>query len=51
MRKCGQFASVESRKLSFAGWPAHLSQKPADLAEAGFFYTGTVNYKIGGLEF
>ena len=34
------FMSLESRIHSFATWPSSLHQKPADFAEAGFFYCG-----------
>ena len=34
------FLTIESRKASFAKWPTSLSQKPQELAEAGFFYCG-----------
>lgn len=34
------FQSVESRALSFVGWPPDVITQPAQLAEAGFFYCG-----------
>ncbi|CAK1585728.1 unnamed protein product [Parnassius mnemosyne] len=34
------FSSKSSRLLSFENWPLVMRQKPEDLAEAGFFYTG-----------
>lgn len=38
------YAVYESRLLSFTEWPKSMKQKPKDLAEAGFFYTGTANH-------
>lgn len=33
--------AIESRRLrSFEDWPKQMKQKPAQLADAGFFYTG-----------
>ncbi|XP_075975321.1 death-associated inhibitor of apoptosis 1-like isoform X2 [Anticarsia gemmatalis] len=34
------FASEAARLRSFQDWPRCMRQKPEDLAEAGFFYTG-----------
>lgn len=35
------FYSIESRRLSsFRTWPKGLTQKPQDMADAGFYYTG-----------
>ncbi|CAH0730639.1 unnamed protein product, partial [Brenthis ino] len=34
------FSSKSRRLLSFEDWPLAMRQKPEDLAEAGFFYTG-----------
>nr|BDT62997.1 MAG: baculoviral IAP repeat-containing protein [Trachysalambria curvirostris nimavirus] len=34
------FITTESRMGSFVGWPERVSQRPTDLAEAGFFYCG-----------
>lgn len=34
--------AIESRRLrSFEDWPKQMKQKPAQLADAGFFYTGS----------
>lgn len=35
-----QYVSENARLLSFKDWPRSMRQKPEDLAEAGFFYTG-----------
>lgn len=35
------YASLGNRLKSFKDWPKSLKVKPKDLAEAGFFYTGT----------
>lgn len=35
-----EYSSVASRLRTFKDWPRGLSQKPQDLAEAGFYYTG-----------
>lgn len=35
-----QYASESARLRSFRDWPRSMRQKPEDLAEAGFFYTG-----------
>lgn len=37
------YATVESRLRTFAKWPAHLKQTPHDMAQAGFFYLGTIS--------
>ncbi|XP_042857633.1 death-associated inhibitor of apoptosis 2-like [Penaeus japonicus] len=34
------FLTAESRLASFVRWPERVTQKPCDLAEAGFFYCG-----------
>lgn len=34
------FSSKSRRLMSFENWPLVMQQKPEDLAEAGFFYTG-----------
>lgn len=34
------YQTMDSRLASFQGWPQTTVQKPADLIEAGFFYTG-----------
>lgn len=44
---------VEAARLdSFAGWPLRMRQTPAQLADAGFYYTGqgdqTLCYQCGG---
>lgn len=36
----GRYASEVSRLKSFVDWPRSMRQKPEELAEAGFFYTG-----------
>lgn len=35
-----EYAIETARLRSFAEWPRHMKQKPLQLAEAGFFYTG-----------
>nr|ASC55649.1 thread [Delia radicum] len=35
-----EYAIETARLRSFAEWPRHMKQKPPQLAEAGFFYTG-----------
>lgn len=35
-----EYAQYESRLESFKEWPASMSQQPADLAKAGFYYFG-----------
>ncbi|XP_039755147.1 baculoviral IAP repeat-containing protein 3 isoform X1 [Pararge aegeria] len=35
-----RYASEAARLRSFADWPRSMRQKPEELAEAGFFYTG-----------
>lgn len=35
-----RYATEQSRLASFSDWPRSMGQKPEDLAEAGFFYTG-----------
>ncbi len=35
-----QYATPEARARTFRDWPPALSQKPGDLAEAGFYYIG-----------
>ena len=35
-----QFASTETRLLTFRDWPYAMPQRPKELAEAGFFYLG-----------
>ncbi|XP_078322302.1 baculoviral IAP repeat-containing protein 8-like [Crassostrea virginica] len=35
-----QYAIKEVRRGTFKNWPSHITQKPDELAEAGFFYTG-----------
>lgn len=46
------YAIYDNRLLSFAEWPRSMKQKPADLADAGFFYTGkgdqTLCFQCGG---
>ena len=36
-----ELATLEARLATFRDWPAGLEQRPAQLAEAGFFYMGT----------
>lgn len=47
-----QFVILEKRIASFKDWPVSIAQKPKELAEAGFFYTGksdqTVCFQCGG---
>jgi len=50
-----QYVTEQARLKSFSPWPPALPQKPQDLAEAGFFYTGRSDqvkcfYCDGGLE-
>jgi len=50
-----QYVTEQARLKSFSFWPPALPQKPKDLAEAGFFYTGRSDqvkcfYCDGGLE-
>lgn len=44
--------TLESRLKTFQHWPQGIKQRPAQLAEAGFFYTGfgdqTLCYSCGG---
>ncbi|CAH1961034.1 unnamed protein product [Acanthoscelides obtectus] len=44
--------TYESRLATFDSWPKSIKQKPVDLAEAGFFYTGvgdqTLCFYCGG---
>ncbi|KAJ8922020.1 hypothetical protein NQ315_008659 [Exocentrus adspersus] len=47
--------SYESRLATFKNWPRSLKQRPADLAEAGFYYTGVGDHVMcfycgGGLK-
>ena len=35
-----KYSTVESRTRTFSEWPPALSQQPAQLSEAGFFYIG-----------
>merc|ERR1711892_170495 len=49
------FVTEPARLKSFSFWPPSLTQKPPELAEAGFFYTGRSDqvkcfYCDGGLE-
>lgn len=47
-----QYRNLHNRLLSFGEWPRSMKQKPAELADAGFFYTGkgdqTICYCCGG---
>ncbi|XP_041979976.1 baculoviral IAP repeat-containing protein 2 isoform X1 [Aricia agestis] len=50
-----KYASMAARLQTFADWPRSMRQKPEDLAEAGFFYTGNGDktkcfYCDGGLK-
>lgn len=38
--KYPQFCSEAARLETYKNWPNHVTQKPEDLAESGFFYTG-----------
>lgn len=46
------FAVYDNRLLSFQEWPRSMKQKPNELADAGFFYTGkgdqTLCFHCGG---
>ena len=49
------FVTEQARLKSFSFWPPSLTQKPQELAESGFFYTGRSDqvkcfYCDGGLE-
>ena len=49
------FKSLSKRLKTFSTWPKGMSQKPADLAKAGFIYTGKADRVIcyhcnGGLK-
>ncbi|XP_057672920.1 death-associated inhibitor of apoptosis 1-like [Diorhabda carinulata] len=50
--KYPDYITYESRLATFEDWPKSLKQRPADLAEAGFYYSGlgdqTVCYHCGG---
>lgn len=35
-----KFKTMDARLNSFKNWPPSLSQRPAKMAEAGFFYDG-----------
>ena len=35
-----QYTVLAVRISSFSKWPRDITQSPAELAEAGFFYTG-----------
>ncbi|CAH2296954.1 baculoviral IAP repeat-containing 1 [Pelobates cultripes] len=35
-----QFTTEESRQTTFSGWPFYARTQPAELARAGFFFTG-----------
>ncbi|XP_064627092.1 baculoviral IAP repeat-containing protein 3-like isoform X2 [Lineus longissimus] len=39
--KHSNFRTVETRLLTYDNWPTSNVQRPKELAEAGFFYTGT----------
>lgn len=46
------YGTIEKRLETFQDWPVSIAQKPKELAEAGFFYTGksdqTVCFHCGG---
>lgn len=46
------FITVEARMRSYANWPLSIKQRPDELSEAGFYYTGrgdeTVCFHCGG---
>lgn len=49
------YAVLATRLATFAEWPKSMKQKPSELAEAGFFYTGKGDHTIcfycgGGLK-
>lgn len=41
-----QYARLPVRIASFTKWPQDITQTPEELAEAGFFYTGIVDFWI-----
>jgi len=41
LAKSRSFANIGTRLQSFKSWPKSMAQTPLELAEAGFFYTGT----------
>lgn len=45
------YAVYENRLLSFTEWPKSMKQKPKDLAEAGFFYTGKHSNLRSGMSY
>ena len=36
----GRLSQLEARLATFTEWPSGLQQRPEELAEAGFYYTG-----------
>lgn len=36
----GRLSQLEARLATFREWPSALQQRPEELAEAGFYYTG-----------
>ena len=36
----GRLSQLEARLATFREWPSGLQQRPEELAEAGFYYTG-----------
>ena len=36
----GRLSQLEARLATFKEWPSGLQQRPEELAEAGFYYTG-----------
>jgi hypothetical protein len=39
-----EYSKYESRLATFIDWPIQLKQKPEELAEAGFYYTGVSDH-------
>lgn len=35
-----EYEAREKRLETFANWPAHMMQRPEQLADAGLYYTG-----------
>jgi len=40
-----EYTSLAERLSSFKDWPYSMTQTPESLSEAGFFYSGKINFK------
>jgi len=40
-----EYTSLAARLSSFKDWPYSMTQTPESLSEAGFFYSGKINFK------